>query len=190
MNTYIKVAVLGAAAAATLLTSFEFAAARDRYPYWRNGHHGHYNNGRWVAAGVLGAVAAGVIVGSALAEPEPDVVYEAPRRVVVDEGPYAEPEYGEPEAEYVGRVGDVDAQDRYAEPQDDGMRDQAQGDDYFPDKPQPRRTQRDQNYAARGTMEPWTAEWRAYCAERYQSFNSRTGTYTGYDGQSHFCTAG
>jgi hypothetical protein len=160
-------------------------------PYWRNKHHGHYHNGRWVAAGVLGAVAAGVIVGSALAEPEPEVVYERPRRVVVDEGPvYADPDYVEPEAEYIGRVGEDDADSRYGRPADEAIDEQAQGDDYFPDKPQPRQTRRDQDYAARGTMEPWSAEWRAYCAERYQSFNSRTGTYKGYDGQSHFCTAG
>jgi hypothetical protein len=34
---------------------------------------------------------------------------------------------------------------------------------------------------------PWTAEWYAYCANRYRSFNARTGTFMGYDGQPHFC---
>jgi hypothetical protein len=38
-----------------------------------------------------------------------------------------------------------------------------------------------------GTMEPWTPEWYAYCSDRYRSFNSRSGTFTGYDGQQHFC---
>lgn len=176
MKKYLKIAVLGAAAAATLLTSFEFASARDRYPYWRDNHRGHYHNGRWVAAGVLGGLAAGVIVGSALAEPEPDVIYERPRRVVVDEGPV----YDAPE--YVGPVDEYDGQDdRYV------RQDNRVNQDYYPDRPQ-RRQQND--YAARGTIEPWTAEWRAYCSQRYQSFNPRTGTYRGYDSQNHFCTAG
>jgi len=188
MNRHFRIVVLGAATLATLLTTFEIASARDRY--WRDRHHGHYNNGRWVATGVLGGLAAGVIVGSALAEPEPDVVYERPLRVVVDEGPYAEPEYGEPEAEYVGRVGDVDTQERYAGPQDDDIGNQAQGEDYFPERPQPHRRRQVDDDTARSAIEPWSEEWRAYCAERYQSFNARSGTYKGDDGQSHFCTAG
>ena len=40
-----------------------------------------------------------------------------------------------------------------------------------------------------GTMEPWTPEWHAYCSDRYRSFNNRSGTFTGYDGQQHFCVA-
>ncbi|MHA7968520.1 BA14K family protein [Rhizobium sp. CAU 1783] len=39
-------------------------------------------------------------------------------------------------------------------------------------------------------VEPWTAEWYDYCAARYRSFNARNGTYVGYDGRAHFCTAG
>lgn len=38
-------------------------------------------------------------------------------------------------------------------------------------------------------MEPWTREWFRYCSDRYRSFNARTGTFTGYDGQQHFCNA-
>lgn len=41
------------------------------------------------------------------------------------------------------------------------------------------------NYA----LEPWTAEWYRYCQDRYQSFEPRTGTFTGYDGAQHFCVA-
>ncbi|KAA3451475.1 BA14K family protein [Mesorhizobium sp. SARCC-RB16n] len=36
---------------------------------------------------------------------------------------------------------------------------------------------------------PWTREWYAYCSDRYRSFDARTGTFTGYDGEQHFCTA-
>jgi len=41
----------------------------------------------------------------------------------------------------------------------------------------------------RYTMEPWTREWFRYCSDRYRSFDARTGTFTGYDGQRHFCNA-
>ena len=34
---------------------------------------------------------------------------------------------------------------------------------------------------------PWTPEWYDYCAQRYRSFNARTGYFTGYDGLQHFC---
>ena len=37
--------------------------------------------------------------------------------------------------------------------------------------------------------EPWTRDWYEYCSDRYRSFNSRTGTFTGNDGKQHFCTA-
>ncbi|ENR10356.1 hypothetical protein C068_01349 [Brucella sp. UK38/05] len=31
--------------------------------------------------------------------------------------------------------------------------------------------------------------WYQYCSGRYRSFNPKTGTYRGYDGRDHFCTA-
>ncbi len=39
------------------------------------------------------------------------------------------------------------------------------------------------------TLEPWTADWYDYCSDRYRSFKPRTGTFTGYDGQQHFCVS-
>ncbi|EPE97860.1 BA14K family protein [Rhizobium grahamii] len=39
-------------------------------------------------------------------------------------------------------------------------------------------------------VEPWTPQWERYCSYRYRSFDPRSGTYIGYDGRSHFCTAG
>jgi hypothetical protein len=35
--------------------------------------------------------------------------------------------------------------------------------------------------------EPWTGEWYAYCADRYQSFDARSGTFIGRDGRAHLC---
>ncbi|GLS35592.1 hypothetical protein GCM10010869_11810 [Mesorhizobium tianshanense] len=40
-----------------------------------------------------------------------------------------------------------------------------------------------------GYAEPWTRGWYEYCSDRYRTFNARTGTFTGYDGEQHFCTA-
>ena len=34
---------------------------------------------------------------------------------------------------------------------------------------------------------PWTPEWYTYCAQRYRSFNARTGYFRGYDGVPYFC---
>jgi len=34
---------------------------------------------------------------------------------------------------------------------------------------------------------PWTPEWYTYCAQRYRSFNARTGYFMGYDGLPYFC---
>jgi len=46
-------------------------------------------------------------------------------------------------------------------------------------------------YAGRyDALEPWSPEWYRYCSDRYRSFNPRSGTFTGYDGMQHFCTAG
>ncbi|QPC91287.1 BA14K family protein [Mesorhizobium sp. INR15] len=40
-----------------------------------------------------------------------------------------------------------------------------------------------------GYAEPWTRGWYEYCSDRYRTFNARTGTFTGNDGDQHFCTA-
>ncbi|MCF3640751.1 BA14K family protein [Rhizobium sp. TRM95111] len=40
------------------------------------------------------------------------------------------------------------------------------------------------------SLEPWSPAWYDYCSARYRSFNSQSGTYIGYDGLQHFCTAG
>jgi hypothetical protein len=37
--------------------------------------------------------------------------------------------------------------------------------------------------------EPWTRDWYRYCVDRYRTFNARTGTFTGNDGEQHFCIA-
>ncbi|MCO6185485.1 BA14K family protein [Rhizobium sp. L1K21] len=69
---------------------------------------------------------------------------------------------------------------------------------YYPAPPAPRYERSYQPHYAQpprpryvnSTLEPWTREWFDYCSDRYRSFNPRTGTYNGYDGRTHFCTAG
>jgi hypothetical protein len=61
----------------------------------------------------------------------------------------------------------------------------ADNDGYYPAPPV--RARRVSNAVG---VEPWSPEWARYCANRYQSFDRRSGTYVGYDGRSHFCTAG
>jgi len=41
----------------------------------------------------------------------------------------------------------------------------------------------------RAGYEPWSRGWYQYCTDRYRSFNPNTGTYRGYDGRDHFCSA-
>lgn len=35
--------------------------------------------------------------------------------------------------------------------------------------------------------EPWTAEWYSYCANKYRSFDARTGTFQPYHGPRRLC---
>lgn len=65
------------------------------------------------------------------------------------------------------------SQPRYVEPIDDG---------YFPEPP--RRAVR---YG--GGLEPWSRDWYRYCADRYRTFDPRTGTYMSYEGVRNFCEA-
>lgn len=39
------------------------------------------------------------------------------------------------------------------------------------------------------SIEPWSRAWYDYCSSAYRSFNPRTGTYVGFDGDEHFCVA-
>ncbi|ESY88780.1 BA14K family protein [Mesorhizobium australicum] len=145
MNRIFKTAVLSAAVVATTLGTFSAANADD----WRRWHHhGHgHGNGDAVAAGVLG-LAAGALIGGALANDRPPP----------DSDRYYDDGYYDREV----RVRPAPVRRYYAEPQ--------------------------VVYADR-YAEPWTRGWYEYCSDRYRTFNSRTGTFTGSDGEQHFCTA-
>ncbi len=140
MNRIFKTAILSAAIAATTLATLPAANASDWY--YRHHHHGH---GGAVAAGVLG-LAAGALIGGALANSQPSYGYYGPGYGYYDG--YARPApvrpyyYAQPQVAYAGP------------------------------------------YAR-----PWTRAWYEYCADRYRSFNARSGTFTGNDGAQHFCVA-
>ncbi|MHA6686598.1 BA14K family protein [Mesorhizobium sp. A556] len=133
MNRIFKTTILSAAVAAMTLAALPAANASD----WRHRHN--HRSGDAVAAGVLG-LAAGALIGGALANPGP----------AYDDGYY--------------------------------------GDDYYEQRRYVRVRPR-VIYRSDYAGEPWTREWVRYCSNRYRSFDARSGTFVGYDGQEHFCTA-
>jgi hypothetical protein len=86
----------------------------------------------------------------------------------------------------------IASQPRYAEPAyvDPGY--DAPPPPYYY-RPPPRRVyvERDVSYDAPPAygLRPWSSAWMRYCYDRYRSFDGRSGTYVGYDGMRHFCTA-
>ncbi|MDX8502375.1 BA14K family protein [Mesorhizobium sp. VK4C] len=67
--------------------------------------------------------------------------------------------------------------------------DPAYDDGYYVDRPVRRYYAQPRVVYADRYAEPWTRDWYEYCSDRYRSFNSRTGTFTGNDGEQHFCVA-
>lgn len=157
MNRLLKSAVLSLAIGATVLSSVVPASAGG----WDRPRH-HHNGGEAAALGIIG-LAAGVIVGSAIADSNsrPSRVYEP-----YDADPYRRA-----------------PQPRYYDDEDEG---------YYPSAPrayQPRAYQ-SRVVPVRQALEPWTPAWYDYCGNRYRTFDANSGTYVGYDGGRHFCTAG
>lgn len=198
MKTTAHIAILSLAAIATVIAPLSSAEARKRFPRYHGNHH---------RAAIIGATAltAGVIIGSHMSRPrvhrravivDRGPVYVAPRYVDpgydVDQPIYDAPDYSDDQAyDNQGQDEDLlygqDDEGDYAGRQDD------QGDnDYYPAKPRQHadRDQVDEGQDTAGALEPWSAEWKAYCSERYRTFDPRKGTYHGVDGRDHFCVAG
>ena len=135
MNRIFKTAILSAAIAATTLATLPAANADE----WR--HHRHHGNGDAVAAGVLG-LAAGALIGGALANSRPSYGYYGPGY-----------------------------------------------DDYYRPAPVRRYYAQPQVVYADRYARPWTRAWYEYCSDRYRSFDARSGTFIGNDGEEHFCIA-
>lgn len=156
------------------------AEAGDR----RHGWHGHHHRrdkgidaGAAIALGVIG-LAAGAMTASSANRPEP--IYP----------PYYGPAYGPHYGSSYGpayRPGYTPGYDHYI-PEADTYIDPANRSTgfvkpYYPNPP----TVVYYGNGHRGGLEPWSAEWYAYCAERYRSFDARTGTFTTHSGQKRFC---
>ena len=43
------------------------------------------------------------------------------------------------------------------------------------------------NDAPSYSSQPWSTGWLKYCRAKFRSFNAKSGTYLGYDGNRHFC---
>lgn len=56
-------------------------------------------------------------------------------------------------------------------------------------RPQPIREYYPPEETYAGSLEPWSSDWYQYCVDRYRSFDARSGTFMGYDGQRRFCVA-
>lgn len=149
------------------------------------------------ASDVFAAGLVGGLVGAALFPPPypvyvaPPVVYQPAPVVVYEEPVYVEPVYPAPayiaRPAYSGPSGyrpayqqrrslaevEVYEQPRYERPSDD-----------------PRIVTYDDTVG--GTRiagaEPWSPAWYDYCRSKFRSFDERSGTFLGYDGQRHFCT--
>ncbi len=158
-------------------------------------HKHRHNGGDLIAAGVVGAVI-GTIIGSqpvygapvyggpVYAEPVyPRRVYVEPRPVYVDPGygqpVYGEPVYGEPVYEQPVYGNPVRPRERVigGGPYDKPIH----RDDYN----KPRVVTYDDT--VQGSSEPWSQSWFDYCRSKYRSFDSKSGTFMGYDGIRRFC---
>lgn len=58
---------------------------------------------------------------------------------------------------------------------------------YEPYRPQPVMPAPIEPGIASGPPEPWTAQWYAYCSNRFRSFEPSTGFYTTYSGNRRMC---
>ncbi|MDB5525312.1 MAG: rane protein [Rhizobium sp.] len=220
MNRVTRAVVLGTVALATLASTLEFASARDRYwRNHHNGRYFHNRAVAAGVLGLTAGVVVGSMLTQPRVVYRERPIYRSDV-VVDEGPVYADPDavYSEPGAEYIGPVdeyaqpddqedarpprdhrrmgrSDTDNQDQgYDQSQQDDQRqmdEQAQDDGYFPNRPEKQTQRKDRNDdVAQGALEPWTAQWRSYCKQRFSSFNATTGTYKGYDGKSHFCTSG
>lgn len=131
-----------------------------RHGGW-NGNHGRprhdHYRGRDNSGDVAGAIALGVLGLAAGA-----AIASAA----------SGPDYIDPP--YAGPGGYVPDDDTYIDPAHRGT---GFRKPYYPDAPT----------VVTGQLEPWTSEWYAYCADRYRSFDARSGTFTTYSGEKRFC---
>ena len=167
----LAAALIGAFVLPTVVATS--AEAKDRRHGWHNRHDNwqgrhHRRNNNWRhrrdrdnGSDVGAAIALGVIglaAGAAIASS-------------TSQPDYIDPPY---DPRYAPGYGYVPDRDTYIDPANRGT---GFRKPYYPEAPT----------VVTGALEPWTAEWYAYCADKYRSFDARTGTYTAYSGQKRFC---
>lgn len=157
------------------------AAAGQRYHRGGYGHHGGYYGG----GDLLGAGIAGFLIGSIIAPPvyaAPPVVYLPPEPVYV----YPEPAYVVPPVYPPAPVYGSGYRTPYSEYETSGY---PAGDVGVVGGPPNVVTYEESvgSIPPVAGVEPWSPAWYDYCRGRFRSFDSKSGTYMGYDGQRHFC---
>lgn len=170
------------------LASLGMAAALAVSAAPANAGHRHHHGGHGgdpYAAGV-----AGVVLGAMLGAPRPYYAppppyYYAPAPVYIEPAPV----YVQPAPIYVEPAPIYGVPDRvpYSQIQRGDIR-------TYRDAPPVRRDSGPrvvtyEDSVGGGSLEPWSAGWIDYCSDKYRTFDSRTGTYKGYDGLKHFCVA-
>jgi len=184
-SSWIKplgILAVGAIALTAIMPVLEAAAGQR--------HHRHHGGDAFVA-GVAGAIIGSALTGPVYAAPPPPPV------VYVDPDPYGPyyPVYEPPAVVYQPPVV-VYEEPRvvyeppiYVEPK--SMRRplseyNANRIHRQPSAP-PKVITYDDAVRGPGLAEPWSEAWFDYCRSKFRSFDAKTGTYLGYDGQRHFC---
>jgi len=158
------------------------------------------------AAGLVGG-----LVGSMIARPyypvygAPVVVYAPPRAYAYPQSIYEQPVYAAPPPAYYGgpayegpayapgRRPLAEIEPGYAEPgyPEPGLAEPGYQQPGYPQPGYPKGpkvlTYDETVTGPSRVAEAWTPEWQAYCTSKFRSFDPRSGTYLGYDGQRHFC---
>jgi hypothetical protein len=164
---------------------------------------GGYNGGDVLAAGVLGAFVGAMVAPPVYGYP----VYGAPvyggpvYGAPIYRAPVYAPVYSPPPVVYVEPPLAYDGPDFVRKPIYGSDRQYRYGGKYLDEGPPavgqqpgykhpPKVVTYDETVGgdyAGGTLEPWSKGWFDWCRANFRSFDGRTGTYKGYDGQRHFC---
>lgn len=177
------------------------AGPRKHHKGYHGKHHGHgggykrkHRRHGYHGGDVLGAGIAGFLIGSLVAPPAYAVQpYYAPPTVIYERPPvaygYPEPVYSSPPI-YPAPPAYSDGYRRpYSEYEQYEEYDGKTGSVYSDERPPKVLTYEDTvgaNPQIAGT-EPGSAAWFEYCRSKFRSFDDRTGTYLGYDGNRHLC---
>lgn len=134
---------------------------RGYYGGWHGGYYpGYYGYRGYNSGAAVAAGVAGLAAGAIIGSALTQPRYYAPP-----------PVYYAPAPTYYATPGTY-----YAYPTARGL------EPYDPSLPAP-----SGSYYSSAGVAPGSADWNAYCASKYRSFDPATGTFLGYDGKRHYC---